>query len=62
MSHLTLVDQKGSEIEHYLRKVLRSLGIDVTSLSAQNEQNSSSTRASNGVELRQNSRDVSWSM
>ena len=60
MTHLTLVDQTGSEIELYLRKVLRSLGIDVTSLSGHNEQNvSNSARASNGVELRHNSRDVS---
>ena len=59
MSHLTLVDQSNSELEAYLRKVLKNTGVDVSSINAaaaagNDKMNGGSPegRASNGVALR----------
>ena len=66
MNCLGLVDQSDSELELYLRKVLKSTGVDVTSLSGNATSGelttingSSPGRASNGVALRASNRDVS---
>ena len=64
MNCLSLIDQTNSELELYLRKVLKSTGIDVTSINNNAAQpgeqalNGSPGRASNGVELRASRRDV----
>ena len=63
MNCLSLIDQTNSELELYLRKVLKSTGIDVTSINnaaqpGEQALNGSPGRASNGVELRASRRDV----
>jgi len=57
MGDLSLIDQANSELELYLRKVLKSTGVDLSALNAHNNDSRNSSAASphsasNGVELR----------
>ena len=58
LGHLTLVDRSNSELENYIKKILKTSGVVVASMNNQNDQMNGNNNENDAVELRSTKKDV----